>query len=96
MRNAIALKTLDFHFNDPKQYKNILALAIHYGRKYKADTIEIPEEVAVFLKNSISGKILLQNKERIYQCHPYSEESPLAGAWHDIRLHLYDGDMAFS
>ena len=92
----VAVKTLDFKFSDPSQYRYILALAVHYGKMYKADTIEIPDEVALPLKTGILGKLLLQAKMRVYQCHPKSDDSPLAGAWHEIRRHLYDGDMAFS
>jgi len=93
---GIALKTLDFRFGDPVHYPFILALAVRYGRRYRADTLEIPKEVAAGLEESILGKLLLQEKKRIYQCYPQSENSPLAGAWQDICLHLYDGDMAFS
>ena len=93
---GVALKTLDFRFGDPAHYPFILALAVRYGRRYRADTLEIPEEVAASFGKSILGKLLLQEKRRIYQCYPQSENSPLAGAWQDICLHLYDGDMAFS
>jgi hypothetical protein len=91
-----AVKTLDFSFANSSLYPYVLALAVHYGKRYAADTIEIPEEMATSLKISLLGKLLLQYKKRIYQCHPKSEDSPLAAAWHDIKLHLYDGDMAFS
>ncbi len=94
--NGITLKTLDYAVRDPRQYKQILALAIHLGQENDAVTIEVPEEVARPLKGTILGRLLLQKKNRIYQCHPSSENSPLAQAWKDITLHLCDGDMAFS
>jgi len=93
---SFVLKTLDFQFKDSNQHPWILALAVHYGKKFKVDTIEIPWEAASYLQTSLLGKTLLQEKTRIYQCHPKSNDSPLAGAWHDINLHLFDGDMAFS
>jgi len=40
--------------------------------------------------------LLLHRKERIYQCMPKDDESPLAQAWEDIALKLVDGDMSFS
>ncbi len=94
--DTIAVKILDFRLRDTTQYPFILALAVHYGRLNNADTIEIPDEVALCLETSILGKMLLQTKLRIYQCRPKSENSPLARAWYNITRHLYDGDMAFS
>lgn len=95
-RSGVAMKTLDFHFRDPSQYQFILALAIQYGKQYQADTIEIPEEVVSSFKVSVLGRLLLQEKKRIYQCHPKADDSPLANAWEELTRHLYDGDMAFS
>jgi len=94
--NGSAVKTLDFKLADASQYPYILALAVHYGKLYASDTIEIPDEIALPLKTNLIGRLLLQAKKRIYQCHPKSADSPLATAWHEISLHLYDGDMAFS
>jgi hypothetical protein len=90
------LKTLDYQLKTPEFYPEILSLAVFYGRKCQADIIEIPFECAEPIQNEILGKILLQKRGRIYQCHPKSFDSPLAKAWSDIRFHLYDGDMAFS
>jgi GNAT superfamily N-acetyltransferase len=94
--NNVALKILDYRVSDVSQYASILALAVHYGKRLNADILEIPDEVAGMLKGSLLGWILLIAKSRIYQCFPKSEESPLAKAWVDLELHLYDGDMAFS
>jgi hypothetical protein len=94
--NSVTLKTLDFQLVDPEYYRGVLALAIRYGRHYRADTIEIPEEVAAPLRPSLIGKLVLLQKARIYQCYPKSGDSPLGRAWQDIQRHLYDGDMAFS
>lgn len=93
---GVALKTLDFSLQDPRQIPVILALAVRYARSYRADTIEVPAEVVSSLQSSLLGKLLLVEKNRIYQCHPKSADSPLAQAWHHIELHLFDGDMAFS
>ena len=94
--NGTVLKTLDYAITDPRQYHQILALAVDLSRKNDAITIEIPLEVGRSLQKGLLGKIILQRKTRLYQCHPSSEDSPLARAWQDITLHLYDGDMAFS
>jgi len=92
----VALKILDYRVSVVSQYTIILALAVHFGKKFQVDILEIPDEVAETLKGSLLGRIILLPKRRIYQCFPKSEESPLAGAWADLELHLYDGDMAFS
>jgi len=94
--SGVMLKTLDYRFTNPSDYRCVLALAIKLGCQYQAETIEIPDEVAVHLKDSLLGKLLLHGKQRVYQCMPKAEDSPLAQSWQDITLHLYDGDMAFS
>ncbi len=90
-----SLKTRDFRFSQPSYERAVLALALRYAREYGAATIEIPAETAAHLPEKL-GKLLLQRKERIYQCMPQSEDSPLARLWPEISLHLWDGDMAFS
>ncbi len=90
------LKTLDYHFANPSDRRYVLALAVHYGRDFLADTIEIPQEVAGDLRPRLIAKLLLHKKERIYQCKPRDDHSPLAQCWEDITLKLVDGDMAFS
>ncbi len=94
--SGVMLKTLDFCFTNPSDYRCVLALAVKLGRQYGADIIELPAEVTAHLQDSLLGKLLLHEKKRIYQCMPKTEDSPLAQTWSDITLHLYDGDMAFS
>lgn len=89
------LKTRDFRFSQPSYKRAVLGLALRYAREHNAATLEIPAEIAAHLPNRL-GKLLLQPKERIYQCMPKSEDSPLAQLWEEITLHLWDGDMAFS
>lgn len=91
----VALKTRDFRFAQPSYERTVLALALRYGREYGAATIELPAEIGAHLPPNLA-KMLLQRKERIYQCMPKSEDSPLAQLWLEISLHLHDGDMAFS
>ena len=89
------LKTRDFRFAQRSYKRALLALALHYGRTYGAATIEFPAEIAVHMPGGLR-KVLLQPKERIYQCMPKFVDSPLARLWFDISFHLWDGDMAFS
>jgi len=89
------IKTRDFRFEQPSYERAILALALRYGRSYNAATIELPAKIARLIPSSLQ-KLLLQPKERIYQCMPKSEDSPLAQYWDEISFHLWDGDMAFS
>jgi hypothetical protein len=90
-----ALKMRDFRFAQPSYQRAALALALRYGLENEASTIELPAEIAAHLPPKLA-QTLLQSKERIYQCMPQSEDSPLAQHWNEITLHLYDGDMAFS
>ena len=89
------LKTRDFRFEQPSYERAVLALALRYGREYDAETIELPMEAARYIPGKLQ-KVLLQPKERIYQCMPKSDDSPLALLWQEINFHLWDGDMAFS
>ncbi|MBC8506014.1 MAG: GNAT family N-acetyltransferase [Anaerolineales bacterium] len=94
--HKMVLRTLDYCFTQPSDKRYVLALAVHYGRQYLADIIEIPAEASAELHPSLIAKILLNKKTRIYQCMPKDDHSPLAQAWEDITLKLVDGDMAFS
>jgi len=89
------LKLRDFRFVQPSHQRAALVLALRYGREYGAKTIELPAEITSHLPKNLA-QALLQRKERIYQCMPKSEDSPLAQHWNEITFHLYDGDMAFS
>ncbi|HBX71211.1 MAG TPA: hypothetical protein DEH25_18005 [Chloroflexi bacterium] len=90
-----SLKTRDFRFSQPSYERAVLALALRYAREYEVSAIELPAEIAAHLPKSLA-RMLLQRKERIYQCMPKAEDSPLAQLWEEITFHLYDGDMAFS
>jgi len=92
----VVLRTLDFCFTQPSDQRYVTALALHYGREYLAEIIEIPAQSAVDIRPRLVAKLLLHKKERIYQCMPKDDNSPLAQAWEDIALKLVDGDMAFS
>jgi hypothetical protein len=91
----VALKMRDFRFSQPSYQRAAFALALRCSREYGADSIELPAEIAALMPARL-GRALLQQKERIYQCMPQTEDSPLARHWHEITFHLYDGDMAFS
>ncbi len=93
---SISLKILDFAFFDAVDFRYVLALAIKMGQRYEADVIEMPREIADLMYSTLLGRLLLHEKQRIYQAMPKSEISPLAQAWPDLVFHLYDGDMSFS
>ena len=93
--DKVVIKTRDYRFSQPSFERAVLALALQYGREHNAVTIEFPAEIAAHLPERLR-RVLLQRKERIYQCMPKSEDSPLAQLWNEIDLHLWDGDMAFS
>ncbi len=90
------LKTLDISLCDPADVKFILPLAFHYARKYGSRQIDLPAEAVENFRSTTLGKLLLNQRKRIYQCKPRSETSPLACAWENIQLQYTDGDMPFS
>jgi hypothetical protein len=90
-----SLKTRDFQFEQPSYERVVLGLALKYARMNQAEAIELPAQIIKYLPRRLRS-LLLQPKERIYQCMPKSDESPLAQNWPDIQFQLWDGDMAFS
>ena len=88
------LKTRDFCFEQPSYERAVMALALRYGKAFNVTTIEISADIAIHIPGRLK-KVLLQPKERIYQCMPMSDNSPLARLWEHIDFHLWDGDMAF-
>ncbi len=93
---TIALKILDFSFAEPDEYRYVLALTVKLGMQFKADTLEMPKEIAALIDSKLLRRLLLHEKQRIYQAMPKNDDSPLAEAWPDLVFHLYDGDMSFS
>lgn len=75
---------------------HLLSGAIHVGRKYSADIIELPSYAVSSIRNKFLRWAYLQSRERIYQCMASSDNSSLAKAWHTMEFHLADGDMPFS
>lgn len=90
------IKTLDAVFCEPGDERNILPLAFRYAREFSAHQVDLPAEAVNEFQNTWLGKILLNRRERIYQCKPASEDSPLARSWEEIRFLYTDGDMPFS
>ncbi len=93
---GVLLRTLDYRFAAADVQRYLLALAVEYGRAYHADTLELPAEAVAGFRRGLLGRLLLHRKERIYQCMPKAEDSPLARYWQEITFQLVDGDMAFS
>jgi GNAT superfamily N-acetyltransferase len=96
VRDKVTLKTLDVALNDLVDQVTILPIAMRYARTVKADQIDLPVEAVTDLKKSRLGKLLLTQHERIYQCYPQAEDSPLAQAWDSLEFRYSDGDMSFS
>jgi len=91
-----SVKTLDYHLDHPKGSQIVFSLALNYGAQFQADRIELPAEVAEHIRGGLLGNLLLHEKNRVYQCHPQSSNSPLARAWSKIHFRLSDGDMPFT
>jgi GNAT superfamily N-acetyltransferase len=90
------LKVLDVDLITEQDRGFVLPLALEMAKKKNADTIELSSDYVNSLKAATLGKIILNNKQRIYQVHPKSEESPLGIAWRDLQLNYVDGDMPFT
>ena len=90
------VKTLDVSLAPAADQRLIFPLALRYARQYNASLVSLPEAAVEDFRKSRLGKLLLLRRERIYQCMPKSQESPLAQAWERITLMFSDGDMPFS
>jgi hypothetical protein len=94
-RQAV-LKILDMHFAKEDGVRSVLPLALYYGRNFNVDRIEFPTNVAGSMKSGLMRRLLLHKKQRIYQCHPKDDHSPLGQWWQEIELNYCDGDMPFT
>ncbi len=92
----VTVKVLDWGIDDRNANQIVLAQAIQVGNHYQADIIELPFQAGKAIPSSVHKIVLLHEKERVYQCHPKSSDSPLARAWPELEFKLADGDMPFS
>lgn len=93
IRNLKVLKVLDMGLLN---HEWILPLALQLGKTKGADRIEMNLSYAEEFASSTAARLIIRNHERIYQCHPRSEDSPLGMCWREIELDYTDGDLAFS
>ena len=96
IRDRMELKILDVSLKGREVWQVVLPLAIRMARKFKVDRIDLPVKASGDFQQTGLGRLLLQKRQRIYQSHPKSPESPLALAWKDIAFQYSDGDMSFS
>jgi predicted N-acetyltransferase YhbS len=96
IREKMIIRVLDYDFMDREDEKLVLPLVLEYGVNHKVDEIDIPLHLVDALVNTTVGRLTLQRKKRIYQCHPRSETSPLGKYWQDIELNFCDGDIPFT
>ena len=90
------LKVLDIHFLNREDLRGVLPLIISYGCKFNVDKIEIPESLVEGINSRIARRFLLHQKQRLYQCYPENDQSPLGNCWQKIELNYCDGDMPFT
>ena len=96
IRGRLELKILDVALEPGVDRTCLLALALRYARQFNVERIDLPAEAVGDLQKSRLGKLLLERRERIYQCYPKAKDSPLALAWESIHFQYSDGDMPFS
>lgn len=90
------VKVLD-HFLEP--YGNarvLLAAALTYARRYRADRVLVPEQCGTHLKRSLLLPWLFREKHRFYFCRPRRRDSALAPVLDRLELGFCDGDTPFT
>jgi len=90
------LKVLDIHLLNREDMRGLLPLIISYGCNFNVDKIELPASLAEGINSRITRRFLLHQKQRLYQCHPENDQSPLGNCWQEIELNYCDGDMPFT
>jgi GNAT superfamily N-acetyltransferase len=90
------LKVLDIHFIKQDYLRGVFPIILRYGCKHNVDKIEIPTSFVEGLNNKIIQRIILHQKQRVYQCFPENDQSPLGKFWQKIKLDYCDGDMPFT
>lgn len=90
------LKVLDVEMKTEQDNDFVMPLSLEIAKMKKADQIELSSEYVNTSEEHFLGKLILSKKQRIYQVHPKSEDSPLGRAWRDLQLNYVDGDMPFT
>ena len=90
------LKVLDIHFLNREDICGVIPLIIRYGCIFNVDKIEIPASLVGCICSKIAQRFLVHQKQRLYQCFPGNDQSPLANCWQEIELNYCDGDMPFT
>jgi len=93
-RNRTVIKLLDFLI--PAAELDWIGLAaLRHARKFLADRIEFPAEMAFFFSQNRRLKPLLKRRKRLYLYQPQGDQSPLKKAAGKITLNYCDSDIAF-
>jgi hypothetical protein len=89
------MKILDYHFIEPKDSKYIIPLAFKYARNLRANFIEFPESIKMYLNTRTIMQFLLKKRQRAYLYYSKSKNSLLKKHSHEIELNYCDGDTPF-
>ena len=95
-KEKIRVKILDFHFDDPKDGKAAVYLALKYAKAFLADRIEYPGSLEMYFKKTIGLKKLIKKQSRSYLFYPANSHSPLIAYKGRISFNYCDGDTAFT
>jgi len=90
------LKVLDVELLAEQDKDFVLPLALQLAIHKNADSIELSSDYVKSLKAGMLANLILTKKQRIYQVHPKSQDSPLGKAWPDLHLNYVDGDTPFT
>lgn len=87
------VKIEDVNFSKPEL---LFAIACSIAKERNADKIMLNDAYIDEFRNKFMVKLLVSIQNRIYQCRPKNEKSPLGMNWEKIQLDFPDGDMGFS
>ena len=89
------IKLLDFYLPNKQRPEIVGYLLLKYAKKYLADRVEYPDDLARYFQNLPWAKKLIKKQTRLYLFHPSGNDSPLTVAKGKILFDYCDGDTAF-
>lgn len=90
------LKVLDYEVPPNSDIRPIVAAALRWASRYRADIIEISHDARLCLEQRFLLRRLFRTQMRPYFCHLARKESALRGRLEEVHLNYCDGDTSFT
>lgn len=90
------VKALDHSLTSGEDHRVLLAAALTYARRYRANRVLLPEQISPCVEASSFLRLLFRRKHRLYFCRPRQSGSMLKPNPDRIRLDFCDGDSPFT